>query len=55
MNHLTLRIEKVRQTPSLFRIIKVDYTASLGVIAPLVTWGLVLASGFFAFEAAALF
>ncbi len=36
----------MKRLPSLLRIIKVDYVASLGVIFPLVTWGLALAARF---------
>jgi hypothetical protein len=45
----------MKRTPSLLRIVKVDYVASLGVIFPLVMWGLALAAHFFDPEAAAFF
>ncbi len=45
----------MRKTPSLLRIIKVDYAASLGVIAPLVVWALAGITRFFDPEAGAFF
>ncbi len=45
----------MKRTPSLLRIIKVDYAASIGVIFPLVVWGLALTARFFDPEAAAFF
>ncbi len=45
----------MKQLPSLFRIVKVDYLASLGVIFPVVLWGLALATRLFDPEAASFF
>lgn len=45
----------MKPTPSLLRIIQVDYLASLGVIAPVVIWGMALAFLWFDPEAAASF
>jgi len=45
----------MKPTPSLWRIVRVDYTASLGVLFPLVIWALALAVRFFDPEAASAF
>lgn len=45
----------MKRSPSLFRIIRVDYLASLGVIFPVVMWGFALAARFFDPEAASFF
>ncbi len=45
----------MRKLPSILRIIRVDYLASIGVIAPLVIWGMALAARFFDPEAASFF
>lgn len=45
----------MKQTPSLFRIVQVDYLASLGMILPIAMWGLSLVGRFFDPEAASFF
>ena len=45
----------MRQLPSAFRIIQVDYLASLGVDLPLAMWGLALVGRFFDPETASFF
>lgn len=45
----------MKQTPSIFRIVQVDYLASLGVIAPLAMWGVALVGRFFDPEMASFF
>jgi hypothetical protein len=45
----------MKQTPSIFRIVQVDYLASLGLILPLAFWGLSLVGRFFDPEAASWF
>ncbi len=45
----------MKPVPSPFRIIRIDYGASLGVILCVVVWGLALATRFFDPEAAAFF
>lgn len=45
----------MKQTPSILRIVQVDYLASLGVILPLAFWGLALVGRFFDPEAASFF
>lgn len=45
----------MKRLPSLLRIIRVDYSASIGVIAPLVIWGMALAARFLDPEAASFF
>lgn len=45
----------MKPTPSLWRIIQVDYAASISVIFPLVAWGLAVVARFFDPEAAAFF
>jgi len=45
----------MNRIPSMLRIIRVDYLASIGWIAPLVVWGIALATRFFDPEAASFF
>lgn len=45
----------MKPTASLFRIIQVDYLASLGAIFPVVSWGLALVGRFFDPQAASFF
>jgi hypothetical protein len=42
-------MKKVSMQPSIVRIIQSDYTAGLAVIAPLVTWGMYIATEYFGF------
>ena len=45
----------MKPTPSLLRIIQVDYLASLGAIFPFVSWGLAVVGRFFDPEASSFF
>ena len=45
----------MKRTPSLFRIIRIDYLAFTGVIFPVVAWGLALVAPLFNPEAASFF
>jgi hypothetical protein len=45
----------MKQTPSLFRIVQVDYLASLGLILPIAMWGVTLVGRFFDPEMASFF
>lgn len=45
----------MKKLPSVLRIIRIDYVASIGLIAPLVIWGMALAARFFDPEAASFF
>lgn len=42
-------MKKVSMQPSIFRIIQSDYTAGLAVMAPLVMWGMYIATEYFGF------